>query len=73
MTLAERIAFQQGFLAAFAICAKVQRQCFNHLGEGLDGLERGVERLEGRPRRLRVVRRLERAGIRDGRQLYWIA
>jgi hypothetical protein len=57
MTPAERVAFQQGFLTAFAVCVGVQRAAFNHLDGCLGDLERSVGKLDDRSRRLRVVRR----------------
>jgi hypothetical protein len=70
MTMAERAAFQQGFLTAFAIAANVQKQCLDHIGDCLTPLERAVDRLEHRSR-LRPVGQLVPAGMqRDGRQLF---
>jgi len=73
MTLAERTAFSQGIALAFMIAADVQRQAIDHISDRLGGLERSVERLEDRPQRRRLVRRLERVGFRHGEPIYRIA
>jgi hypothetical protein len=71
MTLAEREYFRAGFVYAFTLAVGVQRQVFDRLDSQLDALEHGVARLESRPWRVRIVRRLEPAGHGwDGRQLY---
>jgi hypothetical protein len=74
MTSHDHLVFTQGFVFAFAIAANVQRQALADLGGRLDELERSVDQVEQRRlRRRRFLGRLERAGFRNGRELYWIA
>jgi hypothetical protein len=58
MTPHDRAVFASGFLVAFALAAHIQGGALGQVDARLRELERGIGKLESRPRRIRIRGRL---------------